>query len=152
MKDFCLLHIKSEVNSMPKCVYVIRRNKPRYNYQRRSMPDVDGFQFCRMIKQNISYSHIPVILLTAKRLLTIRSGDYMTVLMLMLPSLSIRNICWLLYSRLWWSRKNSRTLLNIPPRLKVSIRNIISALIPHLRELYSLMLVMDKVCLTVNSI
>ena len=32
------------------------------------MPDVDGYQFCRMVKQNISYCHIPVILLTAKTL------------------------------------------------------------------------------------
>lgn len=32
------------------------------------MPEVDGYQFCRMVKQNISYCHIPVILLTAKTL------------------------------------------------------------------------------------
>jgi signal transduction histidine kinase/ligand-binding sensor domain-containing protein/DNA-binding response OmpR family regulator len=30
------------------------------------MPGIDGYQFCRMVKENISYSHIPVILLTAK--------------------------------------------------------------------------------------
>jgi signal transduction histidine kinase/ligand-binding sensor domain-containing protein/DNA-binding response OmpR family regulator len=30
------------------------------------MPGTDGFQFCRMVKENISYTHIPVILLTAK--------------------------------------------------------------------------------------
>ncbi len=30
------------------------------------MLDIDGYQFCRMVKENISYCHIPVILLTAK--------------------------------------------------------------------------------------
>jgi signal transduction histidine kinase/DNA-binding response OmpR family regulator/ligand-binding sensor domain-containing protein len=33
------------------------------------MPGIDGLQFCRMLKQNIDYSHIPIILLTAKSLL-----------------------------------------------------------------------------------
>lgn len=30
------------------------------------MPVMDGFEFCRIIKSNIEYSHIPIILLTAK--------------------------------------------------------------------------------------
>ena len=30
------------------------------------MPVMDGFQFCKIIKSNFEYSHIPVILLTAK--------------------------------------------------------------------------------------
>lgn len=33
------------------------------------MPEIDGYQFCKMIKENISYCHIPVILLTAKTLI-----------------------------------------------------------------------------------
>ena len=30
------------------------------------MPEIDGYQLCKEIKTNIDYSHIPVILLTAK--------------------------------------------------------------------------------------
>jgi DNA-binding response OmpR family regulator len=33
------------------------------------MPEMDGFQLCKKIKTNIDYSHIPVILLTAKNTL-----------------------------------------------------------------------------------
>jgi len=33
------------------------------------MPGIDGFQLCREIKTNINYSHIPVIMLTAKNTL-----------------------------------------------------------------------------------
>lgn len=32
------------------------------------MPEIDGYKFCKMVKQNISYCHIPLILLTAKTL------------------------------------------------------------------------------------
>ncbi len=30
------------------------------------MPGIDGFEFCRMIKSNVEYCHIPIILLTSK--------------------------------------------------------------------------------------
>ena len=30
------------------------------------MPEMDGFQLCRMIKANVEFAHIPVVLLTAK--------------------------------------------------------------------------------------
>lgn len=30
------------------------------------MPEMDGFELCRMIKSNFEYAHIPVVLLTAK--------------------------------------------------------------------------------------
>lgn len=33
------------------------------------MPEMDGFEFCSVIKSNIEYSHVPVILLTAKNTL-----------------------------------------------------------------------------------
>ncbi|MDE3184339.1 MAG: DNA-binding response regulator [Bacteroidota bacterium] len=33
------------------------------------MPEMDGFEFCKIVKSNFEYSHIPVILLTAKNTL-----------------------------------------------------------------------------------
>jgi two-component system, cell cycle response regulator len=37
-----------------------------------TMPVMDGFEFCKAIKSNIEYSHVPVILLTAKNTLQSR--------------------------------------------------------------------------------
>lgn len=34
-----------------------------------TMPVMDGFEFCRIIKSNVEYSHVPVVLLTAKNTL-----------------------------------------------------------------------------------
>lgn len=36
------------------------------------MPDMDGFEFCKIIKSDFEYAHIPVILLTAKNTLKSR--------------------------------------------------------------------------------
>ncbi|WP_447639985.1 MULTISPECIES: response regulator [Chitinophagaceae] len=33
------------------------------------MPDLDGYAFCHIVKSNIEYSHIPIVLLTAKNTL-----------------------------------------------------------------------------------
>lgn len=33
------------------------------------MPEMDGFEFCKIVKSNFQYSHIPVIMLTAKNTL-----------------------------------------------------------------------------------
>ena len=33
------------------------------------MPEMDGFEFCRIIKSDVEFSHIPIILLTAKNTL-----------------------------------------------------------------------------------
>ncbi len=33
------------------------------------MPEMDGFEFCKIVKSNFEYSHIPIILLTAKNTL-----------------------------------------------------------------------------------
>jgi len=30
------------------------------------MPDIDGFELCRILKENVDYCHIPIILLTSK--------------------------------------------------------------------------------------
>jgi len=42
------------------------------------MPDLDGFQLCRLIKEDIRFSHIPVVLLTAKATKTDHLAGYET--------------------------------------------------------------------------
>lgn len=60
-------HFHVEITFSAKAAYMSLDDiKPDVIVSDVLMPDVDGFQFCRMIKQNIAYSHIPVILLTAK--------------------------------------------------------------------------------------
>ena len=36
------------------------------------MPVMDGFEFCKIVKSNVEYSHVPIILLTAKNTLQSR--------------------------------------------------------------------------------
>lgn len=42
------------------------------------MPEMDGVEMCRKVKENICTSHIPVILLTAKDSLTAKEEGYQT--------------------------------------------------------------------------
>jgi signal transduction histidine kinase/ligand-binding sensor domain-containing protein/DNA-binding response OmpR family regulator len=69
LKVYLSGYYKVEVRFNAKSAYIsLDEIKPDIIVSDVLMPDVDGFQFCRMIKQNVAYSHIPVILLTAKTL------------------------------------------------------------------------------------
>lgn len=57
------------------------------------MPQMDGFELCKTIKSDLSYSHIPVVLLTAKTNIQSKIEGLELGLMLILKSLSLWNIC-----------------------------------------------------------
>jgi CheY-like chemotaxis protein len=57
------------------------------------MPVMDGFELCKTIKTNFDYSHIPVILLTARNTLQSKIEGLELEQMPILKSLFHRNIC-----------------------------------------------------------
>ena len=57
------------------------------------MPQMDGFELCKTIKSDLSYSHIPVVLLLPRLIFNRKSKDWNWGLMLILKSLSLWNIC-----------------------------------------------------------
>jgi len=58
-------HVIKENNPL-QCIDKITTHMPDLIVSDVMMPEMDGFQLCKIIKQDIRFSHIPVILLTAK--------------------------------------------------------------------------------------
>ncbi len=60
------------------------------------MPEMDGFEFTRRVKSEIEFSHIPVILLTAKVMAQSKVQGYeLGGLMHIWKSHSLLKCCWL---------------------------------------------------------
>lgn len=51
---------------------ILRRQQVQLVISDIMMPEIDGFELCKQIKSNFDYSHVPVILLTAKNTLQSR--------------------------------------------------------------------------------
>ena len=58
------------------------------------MPVMDGIELCKKIKTNIEYSHIPVILLTAKNTITSKIQGLETGADAYIEKPFVWNICW----------------------------------------------------------
>lgn len=66
LQDKYLLHLVTDGKA---ALNLLRREQVDLVISDVMMPEIDGFELCRLIKTNIELNHIPVILLTAKNTL-----------------------------------------------------------------------------------